>query len=185
MNLKELEDLLSANSIDISQYGQGKAKTLENLLQEIKDGETVLVKEGHVLVREVNVLSIDVFCRYDGKQYRLKEDRQEFTDGREARRRSDYLTDGAVSEKILPGEDLIDAVRRALAEELQVSSFQFLKNPSKTGVKERTSPSYPDLLSRYANYSSCVELHRNEFKHEGYVEEQDDKVTYFLWEETV
>lgn len=110
----------------------------------------------------------------DGKKYRLKEDRQVFKDGRERRRELGR----AVSEKMKPRTAMI----RGIQEELGISSKIILID---TGTDEQkiASPSYPGLESLYIRHKFRAELTDEQFNPDGYEEEQDDKMTYFIWEE--
>lgn len=178
--INTLRKQLSAGGIDTSSWGTGQAKTLAHLQREIELGETVLTtgKNGELL-RKVVGGGADIYYQSpDGKRYRLKEDRQIFKDGRERRRDLGQ----AVSEKMKPGEDPQTAMIRGVEEELGISGKILL---TATGtVEERvSSPSYPGLESQYIRHTFQVTLNDEQFNPEGYVEEQVDKSTYFVWEE--
>lgn len=175
-----LERQLKNAGIDNSTWGTGQAKTLANLQKEIESGETVLVtgKEGELL-RKVVVGSADIYyVSPDGKKYRLKEEKQVFKDGRERRRD----LGAAVSEKMKPDEDPKGAMIRGIQEELGINGEITL---TETGADNQTiiSPSYPDLQSQYIRHKFEAVLNDEQFNPEGYVEEQSDKSTYFVWEE--
>lgn len=111
----ELEALLTTYGVDFSSWGTGNAKTLQHLLDEIADGEAVLVEESGTLVRRTRALDITVgYVDSEGQKHVLVEDRQEFTDGRVRRRAV-----GGVKEK-LSKDEFADhrSVERALQEEL-------------------------------------------------------------------
>jgi hypothetical protein len=178
--LNALRQQLEAAGIDVSEWGKGQAKTLAHLQKEIEDGETVLVngKRGELL-RRVVVCSADVFyVSHDGQKFRLKEEKQIFKDGRERKRN----LENSVSEKMKPGEDPKKAIIRGLKEELGIEGEISLKE---TGVDEQilSSPSYPGLQSHYIHHKFEAILNDEQFRPEGYVEEQKDKSTYFVWEE--
>jgi hypothetical protein len=175
-----LQKQLESANIDTSKWGTGQAKTLTHLQKEIESGETILVTgETGELLRQVVVGGADVYYESpDGKKYRLKEDRQVFKDGRERRRDLGQ----AVSEKMKPDENPTDAMIRGIREELGISGEIKL---TETGTDEQTltSPSYPGLLSKYVRHKFQATLDDEQFNPEGYVENQSDKSTYFVWEE--
>lgn len=170
---------LEKSGIDTSQWGTGKAKTLEHLLKEIEEGETVLVTgEKGELLRKVIVARANIYY-LDSKanKFRLKEERQVFKDGRE-RKRDLGIT---VSEKIKLNEDPKEAMIRGIQEEPGISGEIDL---TEMGTDEETieSPSYPGLLSQYIRHNFETILNKEQFKPEGYLEEQDGISTYFIWE---
>ena len=161
-------------------HGVLEAKTLAHLQKEIESGETVLItgNEGELL-RKVVVGGADVFyVSPEGKKYRLKEDRQVFKDGRERRRDLGQ----AVSEKMKPDENPNDATIRGIQEELGIGGEIIL---TETGTDEQllSSPSYPGLQSQYIRHRFEAVLSHEQFREDGYVEEQSGKSTYFVWEE--
>lgn len=178
--LNALKQQLEYAGIDVSEWGKGQAKTLAHLQKEIESGETVLViGEQGELLRKVVVVSADIFyIAPDGKKYRLKEDKQIFKDGRERKRDLGQ----AVSEKMRPNEDPKSAMIRAVREELGIEGEISL---TEIGIDEQlhSSPSYPGLQSQYVRHKFEVTLNDQQFEPDGYVEEQEDKSTYFVWEE--
>lgn len=175
-----LKKQLADADIDTSSWGTGQAKTLAHPQKEIESGETVFtIGETGKLLRRVVVGGADVYYQSpDGKKYRPKEDRQVFKDGRERRRDLGQ----AVSEKMKPDEDPKDAMIRGVQEELGISGETTLTETG-TDVQRVTSPSYPGLESEYILHKFQTILADEQFDPEGYVEEQSDKNTYFVWEE--
>jgi len=178
--IDDLQRQLESAGIDTSKWGIGEAKTLAHLQEEIESGESVLISgETGELLRQVAVAVADVYYKSpDGKRYRLKEDRQIFKDGRERRR---GLVQ-AVSEKIRPNESPKNAMIRGIREELGLGGEIKL---IEAGTEEETliSPSYPGLPSKYVRHKFKIMLNDEQFNLEGYIEEQPDKSTYFVWEE--
>lgn len=178
IDLEQLATRLRAAGISLDKYGTGNAKTLEHLLSEVHEGESVLSTDNNdKLYREVNVLWVDVLCeRSDGKVYLLKEDRQEFADGRIKRRE----LDSSIGEKLKPSEIPREAVGRALQEELGVKSVLTIHE---AGYTEQTGPSdsFPGLENTYRMYKYVTLIPEEEFKPEGYVEYQADKTNYYVW----
>lgn len=175
-----LQKLLADAGIDTSLWGKGEAKTLAHLQKEIENGETVLVAgEKGELLRKVMFGGADVYYQSpDGKKYRLKEEKQVFKDGRERHRDLGH----AVSEKMKPSEDSRTAMIRGIQEELGISGEVALTQIG-TDEEKITSFSYPGLESQYVRHKFLAILSDTQFKPEGYVEDQPDKSTYFVWEE--
>lgn len=180
-NMQSLKDQLQSVGIDISVWGQGEAKTLISLQKEIESGEvTLVINETGTLVREVIGAGADVYyTTKDGKKFRLKEEKQVFLDGRERHRTK--RMGNAVSEKMKPGEDPIMVLVRGVREELGLEDISFEFKGTYENIAE--SQSYPGLLSKYVLHLFEVHLKDSQFKIEGYVEEQDNLKTYFVWEE--
>ena len=89
MNESELKSLLENRSVSIAEWGKGQAKTLGHLLKEIEAGETVLeIKTDDQLLRRTAFLAIEVLYKDEikCKRYKLIEETQVFTDGRQAKR---------------------------------------------------------------------------------------------------
>lgn len=181
-NLKTEEGFssyLAGFGIPVDIWGQGAAKTIGHLLREVNDGETVLTQRGKELLRQVEFAAVNVIYRNGREVYELVEDRQEFRDGR-VRRRD---TGSSVSGKIQPGENPKDAAERALREELCITGRVNLKGDNKSEeIKE--SPSYPGLRTQYLRFSFQAELSGDQFSPDGYVEDQLDKTTYFVWQKS-
>ena len=178
--LEAFKQQLQKAGIDISKWGVGEAKTPEDLQKEIEAGETVLEfdKEGRLL-RKVLSSGTDVFyIAPDGKKYRLVEQRQVFKDGRERRRHFDW----SVSEKLKSNEDPQAATIRGLKEELGIDGNVTLVE-SETEGKLTVAQSYPGLRTLYTTHRFAVALNDEQYKPEGYMEEQEGLTTYFAWEE--
>ena len=178
--LEGLRNYLSTYGIPVDSWGKGSAKTLDHLLEEINEGETVLVERerGTEVLREIKVASITVLYHKNGETYVLAEDRQEFSDGR-VRKRT-LKAKGSLSEKFKSHEDQGEAAKRAIREELGIAGDVKL-----TQVKEEeeieASQSFPGLKTIYHMYRFNAELTDNQYSPNGYVETQDDKKTYFIW----
>ncbi len=180
LGIQFLKQCLEYAGIDLDTWGTGEAKTLHHLQKEIESAETALVTGAQgQLLRKVTVCAANVYhVSLEGKKYRLKEEKQIFKDGRERRRGLEQ----AVSEKMKPDEDPRNAMIRGMKEELGIQGEIFLEE---TAVEEQllSSPSYPGLQSQYVRYIFRAILTGHQFKPGGYIEEQKDKSTYFVWEE--
>ncbi len=178
IEIHELKKRLVDSGIDLSLWGQGEAKTVENLSSEINDGEVELVSTPNgKLTRKVAVANIDVtYINSAGQHYRLIERRQVLTDGRERMR----TLETSVAEKLKAGEDVLSAAKRGVEEELGISNA--ILESRGTEQKLLDSPSYPGLISQYEVHKFSTSLSNEQYKPEGYVEKQADKSTYFEWE---
>jgi hypothetical protein len=182
--LNELQNLLAKHGVNISQWGGGRSRTLGQLMEEIKNGESRLyLKEGKELVRYSKFVSGSVYYkRSDNKVLLLKEDKQIFRDNRKEKiRRRHY--DNSYAEKIMGEESPEETVRRGLLEEIGIE-----KQPEEfcfTSRREKylDSMSYPGLMTFFEEYRFDIFINDSEFKPEGYIEERDDITTYFVWEE--
>lgn len=177
--MEQLKCTLEKAGIDITRWGIGQAKTLAHLKKEIENGETFLVSdEAGKLIRTVVVGGADIFYQSpDGKKFHLREDRQVFNDGRMRQRNLSQ----SVSEKIKPGEDPDTAVIRGIQEELGIEG-EIVSIRVGTDDQIIESPSYPGLQSQYVIHRYQVTLTEKQFDPRGYVENQPDKNTYFVWE---
>jgi hypothetical protein len=169
---------LKSNRVDTDQWGSGKAKTTKHLIEEINKGESVLVmNKDDQLTRCLKVVSAMVyFTDKDGIKYTLKEQKQIFKDGRIRTR----INIGSVSEKMKPGEDASVAIVRGIYEELGIQGDITLFAMGET-TKSACSDSFPTLLTEYITYHFEVHLTEEQFNIDGYLEEQEDKITYFVW----
>lgn len=138
-DLDELKHWLISNGIDLSQWGQGSNKSVENLWEEWQSGEMYL--QENPALRVVPVAQIII--RRDHNI--LIEAIQEFTDHRQRRRNH------PPSEKIKTDENYVDAAKRCLQEELGVEcgDIEILTDTHRRSKRQRESPSYPGLRTQY------------------------------------
>lgn len=178
MELVELQELMTANAVDTSQFGTGKAKTLEQLLDEVNANECRLEVRGGRLTRITDVMRVRVFADLPEGRLYLREVKQIFSDGRErCRTEGDQIYP---AEKMLPGEWLHETLRRALKEELGVSCYTIISAPHNVS-RDQDSMSYPGLPCRYNFVTMDVLLDLSEFVPEGYKERTEKLTTYFEW----
>ena len=189
-NESDLISILKNYDVDISGWGQGRAKTIGHLVSEIRDGDAVLLNNDGILTRKLHIARAAIFYeheeinqgRYTKTIYFLVEDRQVFKDGRIRYRAK--ISDTSVAEKMMPTEDSLKAILRGIEEELSLSikNFQLIEGPR---VKERKakSCSYPNLKSHHVLNDYVLRMLPCGYNPYGYLEEQDDKTTYFVWEE--
>ncbi|MGK5093351.1 inositol monophosphatase family protein [Deltaproteobacteria bacterium TL4] len=175
-NINELEAVMESHGINSQLFGVGEAKTLENLWKELQDGETFLEIRNKTLIRKIRVVSIRVHYKTEeGQRYVIREDRQEFNDGR-VRVRS--FLEASVSEKLLLQETPEMGAKRALQEELQLDVIGEIQRGT-SRIEEKYSQSYPGLKTIYETHLFRYDLHHDEFRKDGYEERQENKTTYF------
>ncbi len=174
-----LEQRLSSAGIDYGKWGRG-SKTVLDLLGEINGGESELVAiESGELIRVVKILTSEIYYLDEkGRRLVLREDRQVFKNGFERRR----IGVGSVSGKMVKAEDPKTAMLREIKEELGVELVDSCIEEASEYEKTQNSLSYPGLKSRYFTYSFVIRMSDDVFKENGYVEHQEDKDTYFVWE---
>lgn len=182
----ELTKFLEGSSVSIDNYWNQGNKTVSQLLEEIQLWETLLYVDTDTqkVIREIKVLNINVLYN----NLKLKEDYQMIKDEdwneNGIRRDRDHL-DAWVSEKIHAGEDIRAAIKRGVQEELDVILDDSQVNEYVETSKEKESPSYPWILTIYRILTTTVTLKSNQYNPDGYIEEQPDKNTYFVWENRI
>ena len=172
-SVKELSDKLKEYSIPINQYGVGQSKTIQHLFNELQEWECRIEDENGILVRYIDFVGVKVFY----KDLFLKEDRQEFKDGR-VRRRD---IKASVAEKMKPNEDPMESVIRGMEEELKIKVDPSQIKSTKPLSYSQSSKSYPGLETKYNEYPFICHLNDKQFKSDGYIEVQKDKSTFFKW----
>ena len=177
MNKAELTSWLESHNVPLDQWGVGKAKTIDHLLTEINSGEAFVKEENGTLCRIVLGSGVRVYYQNGSTILLLKEQRQEFKDGR-IRRRS---LETSVGEKRHRDEEPLATAHRALREELKITDELELKLEQTTLKGPVASDSFPGLASKYIMHVWSVFLPAHLYKPEGYVEYQQDKTSYFVW----
>jgi len=170
--------LLKLNRVPLERWGTGEAKTLDHLVAELIDGECRLLLQDGSLTRHAEGAVVDVYCEGPGGRLKLVEDRQVFTDGRTKRRNLDT----SIGEKMKPGEHPHDAATRALAEELGITASLSVEALGTRRKGPVPSVAFPGLTTVYDMHMFAVTLPPELVRPEGYVERQDDKTTYFVWQ---
>lgn len=180
ITFKDVESQLLNAGIDTSTWGTGSAKTIEHLYNEMKDGESKLVTDAeNGLLKITSVVGATIYYESpSGDKYRLKEDKQIFSDGRERIRPSDSQS---VFEKMQFDEDPTEAMKRGLQEELGIKDDTRIVE-TETNKKIQESASYPGLLSETTFHFFDVYINDDQFEPDGYTEEQARLTTYFIWE---
>lgn len=177
-DLIELTNFLKKHDVPCDMWGTGKSKTIEHLLNEIKEEECVLRETSTGLIRLIEFVGIKIFYTDENNQkWFLKEDKQEFNDGR-VRRRD---IPSSVSEKMKSGEDPLVSAIRGISEELGVKVEAHQLNKFRDLHYDGGSVSYPGLDTKYKGYRFTCYFTKEQFDPNGYIEVQKDKKTFFVW----
>ena len=141
---------LQTHQIDTATWGQGAAKSVTDLWQEVRNAESTLTDEPpHRHVRIVELVVHD-------SDRQLIEAAQTLVSGHMRRRNQ------PPSEKMLPGEAPLSAARRCLAEELGIDPATAVTIPPQI-IGERQelveSISYPGLLTQFTFYQVRAQVH--------------------------
>lgn len=171
--ITELKSWLAFQGVDITRWGCGVAKSVENLWSEIVEGETELQEAPPLrLVRVVQVM-----IGRDDKI--LVEVGQEFGDNQQR------LRGFPPAEKVKPQETIQEAAFRCLREELQVEAnrVELVKVLEPEQISQ-DSPSYPGLPTRYLTYRVEVKvtgLPEEEFWTQESIHADGDPITNHHW----
>ncbi len=135
----QLQDWLNKVNIDTSLWGEGNAKTVSDLWNEIVCGEAAVQ-----LIPPLRLVDVAQIIIRRGKQI-LMEAKQEFENGQIRFRNQ------PPSEKIKAGENYTDAALRCFYEELGVAETAVtFHHDTYTQIESETdSLSYPGLKTRY------------------------------------
>lgn len=148
-NPQQLALWLQSHQINLDQWGQGNAKSVEDLWREVQNAESALYAEAPL--RRVRVVELLV---QDGDR-QLIEDAQLLVSGQVRRRNQ------PPSEKMLPDEDPLRAARRCLVEELGIESATGVRFPPQQ-IRERQelveSASYPGLITQFTFYQVVAQV---------------------------
>jgi len=144
----QLNSWLHAQQIDTSRWGEGEAKSVADLWQELQHGESTL--QGDPALRRVRVAEVYVVR---GDQF-LIERAQHFADGRIRSRNR------PPSEKMHPNETSLAAAQRCLIEELAVDPTTISIASQQIAIRtiRKQSDSYPNLLSEYTFYTVYTQV---------------------------
>lgn len=153
-----LARVLSQAGLDLQKYGVGKAKSVAQLLKEIRLGESVLEwrESAGQLLRVVE----PVFVQFRWQDSVLVEVEQRFPDGR-SRQRNMLL-----AEKKAPEDASVCATAfRGVREELDLPVgfpldrlCRFMPEAYCCATEDIVSPSYPGLLCKYVTHYCGVQL---------------------------
>lgn len=139
--------------MDTSLWGNGEAKGLDSLLEEVNEGESYLRLDDSGLVRVVEVAKLHISQPLYGSRGCLVEVSRRLPDGGTAQRNEHP------SEKLKRGETPRQAVVRGIWEELQIAEGGILTLSMKLPEMEsRASKSFPNLVCLYILHHADVVL---------------------------
>jgi len=176
-----LKNKLIKYNIPVDLWGTGNAKTIKHLYNEILEGESIIEEKSDQIIRYIEFVGIVIYYTdEDDQRWILKEDRQEFKDGRTRRR--DMMS--SVSEKMKFGENPNLSAIRGIKEELgiEIKSSQLVKRRDLN--YDGGSNSYPGLKTIYKGHQYICNLEKEQFDPKGYIEVQEDKSTFFVWQKS-
>ena len=170
LTYQQLQILLSEHLIDTQNWDHQQGnKTIEQLRQEISEGECVLTIVEKKLVRQLDVASVKVKFKLGDRYFQLVEDKQIFLTGKVRNR--ELVT---ITEKIKGKETPIQGAYRGLSEEvgLELNQGLVLENESRW---QKISPSYPNLISMYRVFHYSIVLGKQELKQIKFSEYQEQE----------
>ena len=152
---EQLEGILNENNINLSKWKKKyNNKTVEDLLTEIKQGESILEKKEGSLYRSVNVAKVIVLS--DDEQYKLREAEHLDKNFLVVKERDNVY----LSEKMKPDEKFRAAIIRGVSEELgsQYSDDIEFLGDEVIRVEKKSSHSYPGLMAMYMYYEGKIKI---------------------------
>jgi len=155
LNLNGLKKALDGCGVNVELWGKGKAKTVSNLLEEIRKKESQLVIDEKGISRVVGIAKMIICDPNRPERGSLIELSQRLPDGRIRKRNQQP------SEKIKGKESPEEAVVRGIKEELHIGrgGYRLFSIPPK--VESIPSPSYPGLPCYYTVHRFKVVLRAN------------------------
>jgi hypothetical protein len=169
-----LRIVLAYSGVPIQEWGNGKSKTIEDLADEINEGESYLTLGADGLTRVLEVVKMHILEDGNpgrGKIHEIKIDSPD--------------KDHTVGGKKRKNETIMDALARELREELGTWVITYSAKYLNTEYKDKQpSKSYPGLHTVYAFHHcevllkhGCEALLHAEFS----VEEENGTVHHFKW----
>lgn len=169
-----LKKTLQLFGLDISAWGKGEAKSLEDYYKELQAGESVIGIDSHGMYRKISVVKMLI---EDPERGVLIEDYQILPDGR---RRERGQPPGG---KICANEMPIEALFREMSEELNLGKGDFTPVFYDTHGERRNSKSFPGLDTFYEIHTAKVALHSHVVINDGHevADKEDGKKLFFRW----
>jgi hypothetical protein len=182
----------------LEMWGAGKAKTITHLLTEMQEGECMLETSESPdgtkdLIRRSQGVGLYVYyIEYDDdgtplKAYKLFEDEQIFLDEKgqlDHKRTKKRNLPTSVNEKLKKRETVEGTAIRVLRDELKITAgFRINWASRQRFTKSNESISYPGLVTVYDFTTYNCFLDGEAYNPDGYIEQQDDKWTFFKWKE--
>jgi hypothetical protein len=152
----EFEAKLRKNGIDVTLFGKGDAKRIEDLFWEVQKSECVMGMQKGVFKRFLDVLRVELWATFPDGDKVLMEADQELQDGRKRKRVK------PMSKKMSYGESWEDALHRAFGSELKINPGIIKKHMRcsrrNQTSDERDSVGYPGIKTVYQFHNVHVEV---------------------------
>lgn len=156
-------------------------KSVSDLFNEIKKGDCRITIENGLLHRHVEGVVVKCFYINSlGEKFQLFEEKQVFKNGQVRERGHPF-----VAEKLQFNESPEQGALRGLAEELQISGpdIRVIALPEENKCDTIDCPTYKGIQTTYNTSVFYCEIPDSHYK-SFYIEEQDDKQTFFSWVKT-
>jgi len=150
---------------EITKWGTGRTKSLNQLLEEVKNKDTILVNVSDKIMREVNILHVSIYNADIGKQFELWEWKHLDLNSEGQLKLKDKDVEG-MHEKFDPNNQTkLQVLKRAVAEELGSEYTRYIryeKGQPKFDIEKpqkperKSSHSYPGLPAEYITYRETI-----------------------------
>ena len=189
---KALTQLLTAHRVPFQKWDAKQGtKTVEQLLQELRNGDCTLVERvnnGNTeLIRQLKSVCIIIVGDIDGKPYVLQETKQ-IRDGTTNMKKPSVYSMKEKASTIdengqLRKETSIEAAARGIQEELGISAQEqgTLIQMSASFFIEGETDGYPGLPREKTEDVFVFSLKTDFLKREGYITDEPTKTLYFNW----
>jgi hypothetical protein len=176
---KQLQTILTSVGVLRSELDSEAGEVLRRIALEIERGGAALRRnEEGMLVRESHLVRADVlYLSADNGLLRLVEKKQVFKDGFEHSRQLET----SISTVGRPYDDYGEFVMRVVRFGLGIEGALRIRALGST-AESLDSSDYPGLPSMQITHRYAVILSDRQFKPDGYVEDQDDMETHYVWE---
>ena len=166
--------MLKLFGVDISGWGSGATRNIEDYFNELRVGESLLCVDASGVYRKLRIVKMII---EDPKKGILFEDYQVLPDGRRKDRKQ------APAGKIGANEKPEEALKRELFEELGITDGNFDYFFDGVSVEERASKSYPNLRCVYEVHLARIKLLGNVVISDGHeiIDKEDGKKLIFCW----
>lgn len=184
----EIRRVLNQYHIPHHQWGHGRFKTFDQLMEELRDEQVDLIDNGSCLYLDTQTSRVIVQCTVEGTLYELVETLQAFAGGETICRNQRGLSEKL--RRITPLERAEPAAHRCLCEELGQSEPGF-KDPSRYSLTylfrdelTATAKDWPGLTRvSHVCIFRCIITDLSLFHIHGYREVLPHRTTYFEWKE--
>ena len=150
---------------EINKWGTGHTKSLNQLLVEVKNKDTILVNVADKIMREVNILHVSIYNADVGKQFKLWEWKHLDLGSEGELKLKDKDAEG-MHEKFDPAKQTtLQVLKRGISEELGSEYTRYIryeKGQPKFDIEKpqkpekKSSHSYPGLPAEYITYRETI-----------------------------